>query len=37
MILEERKRLKKQAYENRRNQYQIFKNNTNQKLTLSLK
>ena len=36
-ILKERKRLKKQAYENRRKEYQNFKTKTNQKLILSLK
>jgi putative transposase len=36
-ILKERKKLKKQAYETRRNEYQNFKNKTNQKLSLSLK
>lgn len=36
-ILKERKRLKKQAYENRRKEYQNFKTKTNQKIILSLK
>lgn len=31
-ILKERKRLKKQTYENRRKEYQNFKDKTNQKL-----